>query len=300
MPDLFPTIGIAAKRTGDAIPETLRNLARFIEGRGHRLIVERETLELLPGTALASAALEEIAREADLAISLGGDGTLLHVARTMAPHGVPVLGINLGRLGFLADIPSQQMNDSLEQILRGECREDSRFLLRVEVGREPDVRVSATALNDVVVHKWALARLVELETHINGRFLDAQRSDGLIVSTPTGSTAYALSGGGPLLLPSINALVLVPICPHRLGHRPIVIDADSDVQVRVCAHTEPEHVRVSCDGQILLTVENDETVRIRKAEHRIRLIHPKGHDYFGLLRAKLGWGEHRTEAVRPC
>ncbi len=291
MPDLFPTIGIAAKQRDDAIPDTLHRLVRFIQGRGHRLIIERETLDLLPGTGLAGDTLEEIAREADLAISVGGDGTLLHVARAMAPHRVPVLGINLGRLGFLADIPSRQMIDSLAQILQGEFLEDSRFLLRVEIGREAGVRSSATALNDVVVHKWNLARLVELETLIDGRFLDVQRSDGLIVSTPTGSTAYALSGGGPLLLPALNALVLVPICPHRLGHRPVVIDADSAVEVRVCARTDAEHVRVSCDGQILLTLQDDECVRIRKAEHPIRLIHPKAHDHFGILRAKLGWGE---------
>ncbi len=291
MSDIFPTIGIAAKQGSDAVCATLLRLVRFIKTRGHRVIIERESMALMAGEEADSATLEEIARRADLAISVGGDGTLLHVARTLAQHGVPLVGINLGRLGFLADIPSHEMIDALEQILQGRYLEDRRFLVRVEIGKNGDVRCGATAVNDVVVHKWNLARLIELETWIGGRFFDTQRSDGLIISTPTGSTAYALSGGGPLLLPSLNALVLVPICPHRLGNRPTVVDADSKIEILVCGQTEPEHVRVSCDGQTLLSVERGERIRIRKDRHPIRLIHPTQHDHFGILRAKLGWGD---------
>jgi NAD+ kinase len=147
------------------------------------------------------------------------------------------------------------------------------------------------ALNDVVIHKWNIARMIEFETYVDGRFVYTQRSDGLIVSTPTGSTAYALSGGGPLMQPGLNVMVLVPICPHTLSNRPIVISADSEVQIVVCG-THHEHVRVTCDGQTNVPVGSRDRICIRKDDHQIRLVHPRGHDHFDLLRAKLGWGQH--------
>jgi len=292
MTKLFPTIGLIAKLEDGIVRETLTHLVDFLEARGHRLLVEDESGELLENGEMARGSLEELGGQIDLAITIGGDGTLLRVARTLAPHDVPLLGINLGRIGFLADIPSQRMREALEQILQGELIEEQRFLLRVDIGDSVSPRLSNTALNDVVVHKWNIARLIELETRIQGRFVDAQRSDGLIVATPTGSTAYALSGGGPLLLPSLYAVVVVPICPHRLGNRPIVVDADSMIEIRVCGSTSSEHVRVTCDGQTILTPETDEPIRIQRAEHPVRLIHPKDHDHFDILRHKLGWGEH--------
>ncbi|MGD2082902.1 MAG: NAD(+) kinase [Chromatiales bacterium] len=288
----FSTIGLGGKQGDPRVRDTLIRLADFAEGRGHPVMIERGVLEPRDESGRRVAPLEEVARHADLAISVGGDGTLLHAARTMAPRGVPLVGINLGRLGFLADIPSNRMIEALEQILRGEYQEEERFLLRVDIGPGEAVHTSATALNDVVVHKWNVARLIELELFIGGRFVEAQRSDGIIVSTPTGSTGYALSGGGPLLMPSLDALVLVPVCPHRLGNRPMVVDGGSTVEILVCGQTESAHVRVTCDGQTILSVAPDDRIRIRKADRGIRLIHPRDHDHFNILRAKLGWGEH--------
>jgi NAD+ kinase len=181
--------------------------------------------------------------------------------------------------------------EGLHQILSGNYEEEQRLLLRATVGTEAGPSQPMLALNDVVIHKWNIARMIEFETYVDGRFVYTQRSDGLIVSTPTGSTAYALSGGGPLMQPGLNVMVLVPICPHTLSNRPIVISADSEVQIVVCG-THHEHVRVTCDGQTNVPVGSRDRICIRKDDHQIRLVHPRGHDHFDLLRAKLGWGQH--------
>jgi len=286
MPLQFNTIGLIGKHGSTTPDKTLLRLASFLQGRGQQVLLEDATAQRMPGHPLQTASLEQIGQQCDLAIVVGGDGTLLHAARTLAEHAVPLLGINLGRLGFLADISQDEMLSALEQIFSGRYQEEQRSLLHCEVnGRH------CIAFNDVVVHKWNIARMIELETFIDGSLLDAQRSDGLIISTPTGSTAYALSGGGPLLQPGLNATLLVPICPHTLSNRPIVINGDSVIEVVVCGHTELEHVRVTCDGQTCLPLDAN-TIRIRRHQHQVRLIHPEGHNHFNLLRAKLGWSEH--------
>ncbi|HEB97500.1 MAG TPA: NAD(+) kinase [Sedimenticola thiotaurini] len=286
MPSPFQTIGLIGKHEDSGPEETLRRLGKFLAGRGQEVLLESTTAGQMPGLGFATADLERIGRDCDLAIVVGGDGTLLHTARSLADFDVPLLGVNLGRLGFLADISPDEMLTALEQILAGHYQEEQRFLLRAEVdGR------SCVALNDVVIHKWNIARMIELETFIDDRFVDAQRSDGLIVSTPTGSTAYALSGGGPLLQPDLNAILLVPICPHTLSNRPIVVGGNSPIEIAVSPRTELEHVRVTCDGQTCLPM-NGRSIHIRKHDHRVRLIHPLGHDHFQILRAKLGWSEH--------
>ncbi|MET0104748.1 MAG: NAD(+) kinase [Sedimenticola sp.] len=286
MTELFQTIGIIGKH-GDLTPhETLLGAHDFLVRRGHHVLLETTTAERLEGRVLETASLSEIGSSCDLAIVIGGDGTLLHTARSLADYDVPLVGINLGRLGFLADISPDGMQETLEQVLQGKYDEEQRFLLQADIDGD-----TYTAFNDVVIHKWNTARLIEFETYVNGSFVDSQRSDGLIVSTPTGSTAYALSGGGPLLQPDLNAIVLVPICPHRLSNRPIVVNGDSEIEILVCGHTDNEHVRVTCDGQTCLPLSGDR-IRIRKHTHSVRLIHPMGHDHFSILRAKLGWGEH--------
>ena len=286
MPRHFNTIGLIGKH-GDATPhDTLEQLSGYLLERGHRVLLEDATDQRLAKDRLQTASLQEIGRCSDLAIIVGGDGTLLHAARNLADHKVPLLGVNLGRLGFLADVSPARMTSTLDQVLSGHYSEERRALLRTEVDGQHE-----TALNDVVIHKWNTARMIEFEIYIDDSFVDTQRSDGLIVSTPTGSTAYALSGGGPLLHPGLNATLLVPICPHRLSNRPIVVSGDSIIEIRVCHHTELEHVRVTCDGQSCLSL-NASTIVVRKHEQQVHLIHPEGHDHFNLLRAKLGWGEH--------
>lgn len=286
MPISFDTIGLIGKHEDAGPKATLRRLGEFLSRRGQRVLLDQDTARSMPDVSFTRANLAEIGEQCDLAIVVGGDGTLLHTARTLANFSVPLLGINLGRLGFLADISPDEMLHALEQILSGHYEEEQRFLLRAEVDGQ-----SCIAFNDVVIHKWNIARMIELETTIDGRFVDAQRSDGLIVSTPTGSTAYALSGGGPLLQPDLNATLLVPICPHTLSNRPIVVGGDSLIEITVSSRTELDHVRITCDGQTCLPM-NGRRIRIRKHHNRVRLIHPKGHDHFQILRAKLGWSEH--------
>ena len=290
-PPDFHRIGLVTKPVRRAVPETLRRVAALLAARRHVVRLDPASAALLDPDGPPGLPLPSLVREVDLLVVVGGDGTLLHAAREAAKVGVPVAGINLGRLGFLTDISPAHATESLSRILDGEYVEDPRCLLEATVGDAGGAAPACAALNDVVLHKWNTARLIEFETYIDGRFVNSQRSDGLVVATPTGSTAYALSGGGPLVQPGLDALVLVPLCPHTLSNRPLVVAGSSQIDIRVCGRTEPEHLRVTCDGQDTLPIRRDEPVRIRKHSRAIRLIHPTGHDHFRLLRAKLGWSE---------
>jgi len=285
MPPPFQRAGIIGKIGDRGIGATLIAVAAFLRAHGLAVTLEQETAMLLPGSTLPVASIEQIGADCDLAVVVGGDGTLLHAARNLSGFEIAVVGINKGRLGFLTDINPHNMAEMLGPILDGDFEEEWRPLLQAEVGGE-----RLKAFNDVVVHKWNIARMIDFETYVDGRFVNMQRSDGLIVSTPTGSTAYALSGGGPLIHPRLDATVLVPICPHTLSNRPIVVDGNSVVEIVVCGTTCAEHVRVTCDGQVM-TPSSNRRIRISKHPDRVRLIHPKDHDYYQVLRAKLGWAE---------
>ncbi|MEA3303970.1 MAG: NAD(+) kinase [Pseudomonadota bacterium] len=289
---MFSRIGITGKTTDTEIGSLLRPLFDHLAPRVNQLILDERLTEFLPGHAVAS--LKTIAASSDLVIIIGGDGTLLHSARILAPYNVPVVGINRGRLGFLADIASERMLQSLDRILEGQYSEDPRFLLHSEIIDADGISLeSSLALNDVVIHKWLSARMIEFEIWINDSFVETQRSDGIIVSTPTGSTAYALSGGGPLVYPDLNAILLVPICPHTLSNRPIMLRSDSTIRFRMCERTASENVRITCDGQTTLEISHQDQLVISRSEHNVRLLHPAGHDHFQILRNKLNWG-HRT------
>ena len=281
----FQRIAVIAK------PDNVGHLRSTLQ-RLQQVLAARN-LELLPDTRAASLLalgqgipVHELTRQADLAVVVGGDGTLLTAARDFADPQIPVLGVNLGRLGFLVDISPDDLNECLNAVLEGQYIEDRRFLLSATVSGQPP----ELAFNDVVLHKWNIARMIEFETWIDGRFVYTQRSDGLIISTPTGSTAYALSGGGPLLAPDLDVIALVPICPHTLSNRPIVVHSDSDIEISVCGHTDPRDVRITCDGAASLTIDEGDKLTIRQHANAVRLLHPVGHDYFNVLRAKLGWG----------
>lgn len=263
----------------------LHRVRDLLSGRGLTLLPDNRTAELLGHPD--GEEIEQLAARCDLAIVVGGDGTLLSAARQLADHRIPVLGVNLGRLGFLVDITPEDIHACLSAVLDGSYDEDARFLLSARVGSGP----VSLALNDVVLHKWNIARMIEFETWIDGRFVYTQRSDGLIISTPTGSTAYALSGGGPLLTPDLAAVALVPICPHTLSNRPIVVGADSAIEISVCGNTDPADVRITCDGAVSLTIADGERLQVGRHPTPVRLLHPVGHDHFDVLRAKLGWGE---------
>ena len=293
----FHTIGLIGRPNAPTLGEPLGRIYAFLQARGRKVWLEQQSAQHLRGLEETALPLEELAERCDLAIVVGGDGTLLSAAAQLADHDIALLGVNLGRLGFLADLPQHDIAATLGPILEGAYEEERRFLLNCQVGSE-----RRTALNDVVIHKWNIARLIEFETRVDGRLVNRQRSDGLIISTPTGSTAYALSSGGPLVHPELNATLLVPICPHTLSNRPIILSGDSHIEIRVCGTTRRDEVRVTCDGQSILPLAADGVVQITKYPKSIRLIHPQGHDYFYILRAKLGWSEEPRHPGRstPC
>ncbi|KAA6185152.1 NAD(+) kinase [Thiohalocapsa marina] len=288
----FQTLGIVGKQHDD--PPTRATIQRLVGHLHRRAIAVRLEQQLAAAlNAAPGVPLSQLGHHCDLVVVVGGDGTLLHAAREISAQQIPLVGINLGRLGFLVDVSPSDLEHGLDRILDGEFEVDDRSVLdaRIEGAR-------GRAVNDVVIHKWNTVRMIEFETYIDGRFVNAQRSDGLIISTPTGSTAYALSGGGPLIHPRIDALVLVPICPHTLSNRPLVVAGDSHIEIRICGD-DLEQVRVTCDGQLDLPLIPGAPVRIERSAHRLRLLHPRGHDHYAILRAKLGWGGHIRAGV-PC
>ncbi|KOR29836.1 hypothetical protein TI04_07660 [Achromatium sp. WMS2] len=289
MSTVFAKVGIVGKSNDTHLKPTIDALASHLLDQGVEVTAAVHTHEMIETGACLNCALKELARNSDLIIVVGGDGTILGAARVLSTLNVPLLGVNMGRLGFLADISPKVMHKAVTQILAGEFEEEHRFLLEAYVGTTPLNNKPELALNDVVIHKWNTPRVVEFEVHIDGNFVNIQHSDGLVIATPTGSTAYALSSGGPILHPALNAMVLVSICPHTLSHRPIVVSADSRVEVHVCRDKAP-HVGISCDGQNDRPVAPDEYLLVKRAPNPVRLLHPKGHDHYRLLRAKLGWG----------
>lgn len=289
MPNQFNVIGLIGKYGDPSIAQTMSTLAGFLASRKLDVLLDDQTAQTVPGLGLPTACREDIGRRCDLAVIIGGDGTLLNAVRSLADYGIPVVGINLGRLGFLADISPSNMLEHMGEILEGRYCAEERFLLQAEIQRNGEIIQRTDAFNDAVVHKWNMPRMIEFETHVNGLFMDVQRSDGIIVSTPTGSTAYALSGGGPILMPTLNAIVLVPICPHTLSNRPVVVDGDSRIEIIVC-DCKDNHAQLTCDGQSHYSLMDGDRILVRKKDKLIRLIHPANHDYFHILRAKLRWG----------
>lgn len=289
MAEAFKQIGIIGKYADNTVSDTLVALRDYLHECQYIPLLDDATARFWPDHQLELASRDELGQRCDLIIVVGGDGTLLNAARSLALHDPALLGLNLGRLGFLTDVSPSQMREKLDEILDGRYNEEERFLLNCRIIRDGEQLSESDALNDIVIHKWDVARMIEVDTYINAAFVNTLRSDGLIVSTPTGSTAYALSGGGPILQPCLDAMVLVPICPHTMSNRPIVIAGDSVVEV-VIKGQDHSHAQVSCDGQINLGLVSGDRIQIRKLEHTIRLIHPTDHDYFHTLRAKLNWG----------
>jgi NAD+ kinase len=239
----------------------------------------------------------ELARDADLIVAVGGDGTMLHAARMAATADVPVLGINRGRLGFLADVGPEQMLQSVDDALGGRCRAEQRMLLAAHILADGKP-IDALALNDVVVAKRETGRMVDVRTWVNGAYVNTHVGDGFIIATPTGSTAYALSCGGPILHPSLDAIVLVPVCPHTLSDRPIVVPAGSVVEIELADRFE-SRAQVVCDGIVLCDLDPGVRLRIERASVNATLLHPPGHDYYRILRSKLHWGRGTREGQPP-
>jgi NAD+ kinase len=286
---MFKKIVLITNSGGTKIIETLRTVSDFLRSRGCDVVLDSSCAALLPDAGLRTVTDAELPHNADMAIAIGGDGTMLKAVRILADNRIPLLGINRGRLGFLADIPAGSVEAHLEQILDGNYVEDERIQLQCQVDRDNKTIMHGDAFNDVIIQRWNVAKLIQITTYVNGKLVNTQRSDGLIIASPTGSTAYALSGGGPILHPDLDALVLVPICPHTLSNRPIVIDGDDTIEV-VIDTTQIDHARLTCDGEVQYELAPGDRVTVRKKPNKIRLIHPVDHDHFSILRAKLNWG----------
>lgn len=289
----FENIGIIG-RDGEGVGDSLQVLTEFLKTRELSVILSDQISGLLSAHNLRVCSNEEIGDACDLIIVVGGDGSLLGAARMLAKHSVPVLGVNRGRLGFLTDIKPDEIEASVSSVLEGNYSVEKRFLLDVLVMREGEVVGQADALNDVVVNSGMSAQMIEFDLFIEEDFVYHQRSDGLIVCTPTGSTAYSLSGGGPIMHPSLDAIGLVPMFPHTLSSRPIVVDGNSEIKV-VIRENNLIHPPVTCDGQVHLTAMPGDTVYIRKKPHKLILIHPPGHSFYASCRGKLGWSTRLGE-----
>lgn len=290
----FSTVAIIGKRGDAHASETLRAVARELlarrdSGQIAAVLAPDENRQQMPGLDLEFMPLAKLAASSQLAIVVGGDGTLLSAGRALAPHGVPILGVNQGRLGFMVDVRPEDIGETLDSVFKGELAVEERLMLEARLRRTDAAEMPLMlAVNDVVVRNQASIRMLEFETWLDGEFISQHRADGMVVSTPTGSTAYALSGGGPVLHPSLSALTLVPICPHTLSDRPIVVPAGGTI--RIVLRGEASGVNVTCDGQVSIALNAGDTVEINSAPHPLRLIHPRSYSFFELLRNKLHWG----------
>jgi NAD+ kinase len=284
----FKTIALVGKYNSPSSASSLSRLADFLQAKGYRVLVTCHIAETCAMAGFQTRTLNEIGNEADLAIVMGGDGTILNIARALVDFKIPLIGINQGRLGFLADVSLDTMFSTLDEMLAGEFMAEDRIMLEASVERADDVLIAAYAFNDVVVSKSTLGRLIEFEVYIDNQFVYSQRADGLVVSSPTGSTAYALSSGGPILHPTLEAVALVPICPHTLSARPIAVNSRSEIEINLI---HADDARVHFDGQQHADLTVGDRVVIQRAKNTVRLLHPVGHNYYDTLRQKLHWGE---------
>ncbi|MDF2178106.1 NAD(+) kinase [Aliiglaciecola sp. CAU 1673] len=289
MQSSFNTIGLIGKPKHEGANESLCAILAYLKDKGCRILLEQRVAADLEVEGAEVMELVDIGRHADLAIVVGGDGNMLGAARVLSRFNVGVVGVNRGNLGFLTDIHPEEIETQLQGILDGDYVTEQRFLLEVSVFRHDQVKSTNAAINEAVLHHGNVAHMMEFEVYIDDQFMFSQRSDGLIVATPTGSTAYSLSGGGPILTPNLNALSMVPMFPHTLSSRPIVVDADSSICLKISLdNVEP--LQVSCDGHNVLAAQPGDEIRIRKNPYTLRLIHPRSYNYFEVLRTKLGWG----------
>src|SRR6202023_1455098 len=284
----FQTIGIISRPRRSNLAVVVPPLLHWFEARGIRALYDTETASSLHDSS-KGLSRAQLAKESQLLLVLGGDGTLLAAARVAAPLGIPILPINMGSLGFLTSFKLEEMYSALEETLAGRLPCSERVMLDVELKREGKIVERQTVLNEAVINKGALARMIDLELLIDGEFVCRYRVDGLIVATPTGSTAYSLSAGGPIVHPSVESWVITPICPHTLSDRPIMVRDSSSVEIHLSKDTES--VFLTLDGQTGIPMQASDTVRMRRAAERLKLILPPKKSYYEILRSKLKWGE---------
>jgi NAD+ kinase len=285
-------VGVLVKPNQPEALETICRLVEWCAGRGIKVAggprLQRDRIEAETGCAVESLAHGELVQGADLFVVLGGDGTMIGAARLVGDAEKPVVGVNFGTLGYLADFTVEDMIPALELVLAGDYTIDRRLMLAATVERDGQRQMHDRVLNDVVISKSALARIIEIEVQVDGKFLNRFRADGLIISTPTGSTAYNLSAGGPVIYPSMNAVVITPICPHTLSNRPLVLPDDAEVEFTL--KTQREEVALTLDGQVGMPLEYEDRVTVRKSRTGFNLIQAHTRNYFDVLRNKLKWG----------
>ena len=280
---MFKSIGIFTKSGDELATAYFQELERFLIDKGIKT-VEFSEPELDSGKL-------SLDNPIDLAVVIGGDGTMLRVSRLLAPIGTPVVGVNRGRLGFLTEISATTMLADIEQILNNKYFIQNRTMLSCKIGQDNSIVDQASALNDIVIGRGRIGRLIEFEIKIDGKLVTHTRGDGLIISTPTGSTAYALAADGPIIDPALEVITLVPICPHTLSHRPLVVSGNSNIEVRLI-NSEDADVIVSVDGYTEYTIKNDEVITITRSETSVKLVHLTDYSYYEALRSKLGWSNH--------
>ncbi|MFI4938389.1 MAG: NAD(+) kinase [Candidatus Berkiellales bacterium] len=284
----FSHIGLMGRHTSPEARSTLSSVVSFLHSKKIDIYVEQSCAQFMPQGLSHIVPQEDLGRLCDLVIVVGGDGSLLNAARAIVDHNIPVVGVNRGRRGFLTDISPQALTQSLEPLLQGQYQEEHRFLLEMELWRNEKIFGKGIALNDVVLYSGDISRMLDFQVFVDQQFIYRQRSDGLITATPTGSTAHALAGGGPIVHPALEAIVLVPMHPSVLSSRPIVIDSSKKIEL----HIMPDaylHPRVSCDGQVHFDAKPGDRIIISRKAKELLLLHPTDYDYYHTLRTKLGW-----------
>ena len=281
-------VGIISKPKKTEIREIVPPLSAWLRERDVEVLIDRETSAIVEGSA-KSVSRNELPGQADLLVVLGGDGTLLATARALNRKPVPILAVNLGGLGFLTVITREELYPTLELVLAGKAEIERRVQIAGELVRADEVISSFLALNDVVLNKGAIARIMDFDVLVDGRFISAYKSDGLIVCTPTGSTAYSLAAGGPIVAPAVAAFIVTPICAHTLTQRPLVLPDSAHIEIAVKSQREAAYLTV--DGQVGLAAHSEDVVRLRKADSYVEIVRPPAKDYFEILRQKLKWGE---------
>jgi NAD+ kinase len=292
----FSTIALVGNARDQRVCESMQALASHLVARGCKVFADANAALDFGSVSVERRPESELGALVELIVAVGGDGTMLHAARIATPHGVPVLGVNRGRLGFLADIGPAEMRDRLDDVIGGRYVKDRRAMLKAHLIRAGVEDRVCEALNDVVLQKWQTGRMLDFETWIDGRYVNTHGGDGLVIATATGSTAYALSCGGPILYPELDALVLAPICPHTLSDRPIVVRSSSTIEVRLVERPDTQ-AQVTCDGVQLGELVPGDRLVVMPADTSVTLLHPPDHDYYRILRSKLRWG--RGDRMQP-
>ncbi len=285
----FKTIGLVGRPGHAGVVETLNRLLSYLTGKELTVVLDSATAQQIGDSSLTTCPRSELARNCDLVVVVGGDGSMLNVAKAMATDEVPVIGINRGRLGFLTDILPEELQLRIDEVLAGQYSIEKRFLLDVFLRDEDQETYLGSALNDVVLHPGKAAQMIEFELFVGDRFVYSQESDGLIVATPTGSTAYALSAGGPIMHPDLDAVVLVPMYPHSLSSRPVVVDGRSEIMLRIAENGKLQPL-ISCDGEERYSASAGDEIIVRKKAVSLKLIHPPSYSFYQACRSKLGWG----------